>query len=398
MNRLLSGIHAVLATILLLLLAGCHERKEEKIPPPPAIYAEAATGQAQRYLDTFGICTTIANVTVMPQVTGRLEERKFREGENVSKGKLLFIIEQPPFKAALDEAEGNLATARAELTNAIENLNRQKELYTKKVVDISTLQDAQAAAQQAQGRVQAGAAAVQTAQINYDYTTIESPIDGKTGVYLVDPGNVVTEDTTELVNIQTISPIYVDYTLSENAVNAAREFLHAEQQPDLAVEVTIPNLPSYKETGKLEFLDNQIDPTTGTMMLRALLENKERYLWPGMFVNVRLILTTEDDALLIPARAVMVGQSGEYVYVIDGNTVRQRYVELGEPQDALIVVKSGLEAGEKVVIKGQMGLIDGKVVKPVSEQAEKAKAETDRKKESSGAADSGATPKKDSAN
>jgi len=376
--------HLLISPALVLVAAfavvGCGKHKEEKIPPPPAVYAEAFTGKAQRYVDTFGLCTTIADVTVMPQVTGKLMERKFKEGALVNKGDTLFIIEQPPFEAALEEAKGNYASAQASLKNSIENLQRQQELYAKKVVDIQTLQNAQAEAEQAQGRVEATKAEVKTAQINFDYTTITSPITGKTGIYLVDPGNVVTEDTTELINIQTISPIYVDYTLSENAVNKAREYLHRNEAPQLDVEITIPDLPDYKETGTLEFLDNQINPQTGTMMLRALVENKERFLWPGMFVDVRLILTVDDNALLIPARAVMVGQKGKYVFLVEGDKVKQQYVELGEVQDENIVVESGLKAGDKVVTKGQVGLTDGKTVKPTSADAEKKKAEAEKKK------------------
>jgi len=365
----------LLALVALFGLSGCGKHKAPDIPPPPAVYAEAFTGKAQRYVDTFGICTTIANVTITPQVTGKLEDRKFKEGSQVNTGDLLFIIEQPPFEAALAEAKGDLATSQAALTNAVEVLNRQKELYQKNVVDIQTLQNAQAEALQAKGKVEAAKADVQTAEINLGYTTITSPITGKTGIYLVDPGNVVTEDQTELVNIQTISPIYVDYTLSENAVNKARQYLHRDEAPELDVEITIPNLPDYKETGTLDFLDNQIDPQTGTMMLRALVPNKERFLWPGMFVNVRLILTVQDDALLIPGRAIMVGQKGTYVFVVENDKVVQKYVKVGEPQDENIVIESGLEAGDKVVVKGQVGLTDGKTVKPVSAQAEKQKAE-----------------------
>ncbi len=319
-------------------------------------------GDAPLYLETFGKCVTVASVTIVPQVTGILAETKFAEGAAVKKGAPIFEIDPGPYEAALAQAQGALETARANLLDAQQQLARQQKLYETKVNDIEEFQDAQATAQAAQGSVLSGEAAVQTARINLGYCAIASPIDGNTGPYLINTGNVVTANQSQLVNIQTQSPIYVDYTVSESDLPRLRPWLDAD---GLAVEITVPGDADYVGKGTLRFIDNSVAAGTGTLEMRATLPNADRRLLPGRFVNVRLILTTLKNVVLAPAAAVLVGQTGDYVFTLQaGNRIAMRPVKKGEREGDRYVIEKGLVAGEKVVTSGQIALADGMTVAP----------------------------------
>ncbi|MGH8048858.1 MAG: efflux RND transporter periplasmic adaptor subunit [Chthoniobacterales bacterium] len=347
---------------LLVLSMGCQKAKPPAPPPLPVTFAVATTADVPLYLETFGNCVTIASVDIVPQVTDILAETKFDEGADIKKGDVIFQIDPRPYQAALLQAQGNLETAKADLLNAQQNLARAKHLYETKVTDIQDFQNAQAAEQGAEGNVTADEAAVQTAQINLGYCTITSPINGRTGPYLINTGNLVTANQSKLVNIQTISPIYVDYTISESELPSVREWLAKGALP---VEITIPGSPDYVGHGELHFVDNQIASDTGTLEMRATLPNEDQRLLPGRFVNVRLIFTTLKNAVVVPYVAVLVGQVGDYVFVLQpDNTVAIRPVKKGQREGDMVVVESGLAAGEKVITSGQIALTQGEKVSP----------------------------------
>lgn len=343
-------------------LAACG-RKQASIPPPPPItFAVAESRDVPLTIDTFGNGVSIADVTFQAQVTGTLTRYAVPEGATVKEGDLLIEIDPAPFQAALQEAQGNLDSARAQLANTQVTLQRQQELYKTKTIDLADLQTAEANQLQAQGNMQTAEGDLATAQINLAYCTIKSPVNGKTGIYLVDAGNLVTANTTKLINVQQIDPIYVEFTISENDFDKVRQYF---QNGTLPVEVTIPGAPDAKIAGSLTFIDNAISSNTGTLTLRAQFPNQDGRLWPGLFVNVSLILATLKDAVVIPSPCVMIGQNGPYVFIVnDDNTVTLQLVTIRERRADFIVIGEGLNVGQKVVTAGQLGLNTGTKVTP----------------------------------
>lgn len=349
---------------LLASLAACQKPKPPAPPPLPVQTAVATTADVPMYVDTFGNCAAVASVTIVPQVTGILSQTQFAEGAFVKAGQEIFQIDSAPYEAALEQAQGDLETAQANLLNAQQKLARQQDLYKTKVNDVQDLQNAEAAMQAAQGNVISSQAALDNAKINLGYCAITSPIDGKTGPYLINTGNLVTANSSRLVNLQTISPIYVDYTISEADLGKLRQWI---DEDGLDVQITVPGDDNPAETGKMHFIDNQIASGTGTLMMRATLRNQEQRLWPGQFVNVRVILTMLKSAIVVPVEAVLVGQVGDYVFVLQAdNTVAMRPVVKGQREGDRMVIAKGLAAGEKVITSGQIALVPGEKVAPAS--------------------------------
>ena len=212
-------------------------------------------------------------MTLQAQVSGTLLRYAVAEGAMAKKGDLVAEIDPAPYQAALQQAQGALDSAKAQLANAQVTLQRQQELYKTKTMDLADLQTAEANQLQAQGAVENAEGQLATAKINLGYCTIKSPIDGKTGIYQVDAGNLVTANTTKLINIQTIDPIYVDFTISENDFNTVRQYFTAGE---MDVEASIPGAPDKKLPGKLTFINNSISSSTGTLTLRATFPNRPR--------------------------------------------------------------------------------------------------------------------------
>ena len=353
--------------LLVIGFSSCAKKATPQAPPTPVTFAVAMAESVPLTIDTFGNVVTIADVTLQAQVEGILLRYAVEEGATVKKGDLIAQIDPAPFQAALQEAQGNLDSAKAQLANAQVTLQRQQELYKTKTIDLADLQTAEANQLQAQGAVLTAEGQLADAQINLGYCTISSPIDGKTGIYLVDAGNLVAANTTKLINIQTIDPIYVEFTISENDFDKVRQYFTQGQLP---VQASIPGAPDKKVTGKMTFIDNAITSGTGTLSLRATMPNKDAILWPGLFVDVELILTTLQDAIVIPSQCVMIGQGGPYVFVVNSdNTVTRHQVELGQRHADSSVISKGLNAGDHVVTAGQLGLDDGMKVSAVPFQA-----------------------------
>ena len=350
----------------LLGLASCGKKPVPEAPPPPVTFATAKAENVPLTIDTFGNSVTIADVTLQAQVEGTLLRYAVAEGAMVKKGDLVAEIDPAPYQAAVQEAQGSLDSAKAQLANAQVTLQRQQELYKTKTIDLADVQTAEANQLQAQGAVSTAEGQLANAKINLGYCTIVSPIDGKTGIFQADAGNLVTANTTKLIDIQTIDPIYVEFTISENDFNKVREYFASGE---LAVEANVPGAPDQKVSGTLTFIDNSIASNTGTLMLRATFSNKDALLWPGLFVNVQLILTVLENAVVLPSQCVMVGQQGPYVFLVKpDNTVAISQVQLGQRRADFTVISGGVKTGENVVTAGQLGLADGKKVSPVPYQ------------------------------
>ena len=350
----------------LLGLASCGKKSVPEAPLSPVTFATAKAENVPLTIDTFGNSVTIAGVTLQAQVGGTLLRYAVAEGAMVKMGDLVAEIDPAPYQAAIQEAQGSLDSAKAQLANAQVTLQRQQELYKTKTIDLADLQTAEANQLQAQGAVTTAEGQLANAKINLGYCTIKSPIDGKTGIFQADAGNLVTANTTKLIDIQTIDPIYVEFTISENDFNTVRQYFVSGE---LAVEANVPGAPDKKASGMLTFIDNSIASNTGTLTLRATFPNKDALLWPGLFVNVQLILTVLENAVVVPSQCVMVGQQGPYVFLVKpDNTVAISQVQLGQQRADFTVISGGVKPGENVVTAGQLGLADGKKVAPVPYQ------------------------------
>src|SRR5581483_3933676 len=342
---------------LTLLLAGCG-KKQVGSPPMvrPVTVAKAATRDVPIYLDEIGNCTAYETVNVQPQVTGPIVEIHFDDGQEVKKGDPLFTIDPRPYQAALDKAKATLEQDRAKAANDVATLKRDEELRQTKVIAPQELDNANAASQASQALVQADEAAVEAAQINLDYCHIKSPIDGRTSKRMVDIGNVVSPQI-PLLLIQRQDPIYVETTIPETALPRVREFVNAGT---LKLQASFADDPGKNRVGAFDFLDSGVQQSTGTVRLRAILENKDRLFWPGQFVNVRILLDTIKDAVLVPGEAVQVGAQGNFVFVVqEGNKAALRPVKLGQRQGNDVVISEGLTGGDTVVVTGQLALARG---------------------------------------
>ena len=328
----------------LLGLASCGKKSVPEAPPPPVTFAAAKAENVPLTIDTFGNCVTIADVTLQAQVEGTLLRYAAAEGAMVKKGDLVAEIDPAPYQAARSGgARRAWIPPRPSLPMRRSLSSANRSSYKTKTVDLADLQTAEANQLQAQGAVETAEGQLANAKINLGYCTIVSPIDGKTGMYLVDAGNLVSANTTKLMNIQTIDPIYVEFTISENDFDKVRQYFASGE---LAVEANIPGAPEKKVTGKLTFINNSIASNTGTLTLRATFPNKDALLWPGLFVNVELILTVLENAVVVPSQCVMVGQQGPYVFIVNpDNTVAISQVQLGQRRADLTVISERGEDG-----------------------------------------------------
>ena len=323
------------------------------LPPPLVTVVEATAHDVPRYLDEIGRNAAFESVNVTPQVAGQVIERHFQDGENLKKGQLIFVIDPRPYKAQLDSAKANLAQVRAALELAKIQFARDQELVGTRAISKQDYDTKKNTVDVNEAQVEAAKAAIETAQINLDYCYIHSPIDGRAGARLVDVGNVVQPNTTSLLSIQRIDPIYATFTITE------QDLAEVQKRMSRGMLKALVRLPADAEDaarpGKVEFLDNAVQNATGTVNLRATIPNADRHFWPGQFVNVRLLLDTEKGTVLIPNQAAQISQQGPFVFVVKSDdTAELRPVTLGQRQGNDVVIASGLEAGERVVLAGQL--------------------------------------------
>jgi multidrug efflux system membrane fusion protein len=344
-------LFAVLAVLILLrtFQRGVDTLKPAQAPVRPATVAKVVTKDVPLYLDEIGTCAAYESVLVQAQINGVIITRNFQDGSDVKKGDLLFTIDPRPFQAALDQAK-----AQAELDQV--NLKRQEDLRARKVVSQQDYDTAVANAQKSQ-------AATEAAQVNLDWCYIKSPINGRVGLRNVDVGNLVGPSTPPLVTILGLDPIYTDFTVAENDLPLVRKYLGG---PNIKVQTYLQDGSITPRTGDLYFIDNAVQPGSGTVKARGVTPNPDRALWPSEFVRVRFILDTLKNATLVPAQAVQVSQSGPFVFVVKpDNTVDLRPVKPGQRQEGdLTVVETGLKPDETVVVTGQLALAPGAKVAP----------------------------------
>jgi len=351
--------HLAVAAVLLALLAtaACGRSSVQAAAPampPPLVSVVTATAQdVPKYLEEIGRNTAFESVTVTPQVGGRIVERHFQDGENLRKGQLLFVIDPRPYKAQVDSAQAALAQAKAALDFARIQLARDQEVIGTRAISQQDYDTKKNAVDVDQAQVEAARATLETAQLNLDYCYIHSPIGGRAGARMVDVGNVVQANATSLLLIQRLDPIYANFTVTE------RDLPEVQKQMARGALRAAVRLPSDAEnaarTGRVEFLDNSVQNGSGTVNLRATMSNSDHHFWPGQFVNVKLVLSTEKGAVLIPNQATEISQQGPFVYVVKADdTAEFRPVTLGQRQGDQVVVTRGVSANERVVFAGQM--------------------------------------------
>jgi multidrug efflux system membrane fusion protein len=344
---------------ILVAASGC--AKEHAAPAPHAAAVPVTVSKVTQRAMPVQL-TAIGNVggytvSVEAQVAGELLDVHFQEGGFVHKGQLLFTIDPRPYEAALAQAQAQLSRDKAVAANGRAQAQRISKLLTDGVVSPSDADSSTSAAAAAEATVAADEAALKTAQLNLQYCNIYSPMDGRTGAVLVKPGNLVKVADVPIVVIKRLSPIPVDFLVPQEYLPVITKRLAARP---LRVEATVPNSSGPPEVGKLVFVDNAVDTTTGTIRLRALFENSSNALWPGLYVNTVMTLSEESNATVIPSQAITAGQQGSSVYVVQADgTVAPRAVVSSRSVGGQAVIDKGLKPGETVVTDGQVRLVPG---------------------------------------
>ncbi|HEY3912330.1 MAG TPA: MdtA/MuxA family multidrug efflux RND transporter periplasmic adaptor subunit [Stellaceae bacterium] len=356
--------------VLLLIVAGIvwwskhqaapdHARNGRNAAPMSIVPETVGKGDIGINLNGLGTVTSLATVTIRSQISGYLLRNDFKEGEEVKKGDLIAEIDPRPYQATLAQANGNLARDQALLKGAQVDLTRYQGLAAQNAVPHQTLDTQVALVAQDEGTVEADKAAVKSAEVNLQYTRILSPIDGRVGLRQVDHGNYVTPgDANGIVVITQLKPISVLFTVPEDNLQAISKRL----QSGAVLPTTAYDRGGATKIadGTLETFDSQIDPTTGTIKLRARFPNENEALYPNQFVNVQLLLDTHKDVTIMPTAGVQRGVPGTFVYLVNADdTVSVRKVQLGVTDGDRVEVRSGLQPGDKIVIDGADKLRDG---------------------------------------
>lgn len=355
------GLALILAAVVG--FAGCRKRAAPPARPPPLVtVAKTVAEDVPRYLDQIGTCVSPQTVTIRPQASGRVLEVHFADGSELKKGQMLFTIDPRPYQAALDQAKASLAQAEASLGLALLEFQRAQKLYPAKAMSKEDFETRENAVSVSRAQIQAAAAAIETAQVNLDYCFIRSPADARASLSLADPGNIVTAGSDRpMLVLETLDPMSVQFIIPEQDLPAVRRQMAAAALKTLAwlPEETADDA----RQGTLTFLDNSVLPGTGTVRLRGTFPNAGHHLWPGQFVQVRLVLSTLTSAVLVAAQALQTSQAGPFVYVVkDDQTAELRPLTLGQRHGDMMVVTRGLQAGETVILTGQLMVIPGRPV------------------------------------
>jgi len=359
----------IISSLLIFTPACSSKGKEEmRMPPVPIVVGSAIQKDIPVQINSIGTVESYSTVSVKSLVSGELIKVYFKEGDFVKKGELLFKIDPRPFKAALSQAEANLAKDIAIAKNAREQVKRYDSLLEKGFASKEDYDRIHSNADAQEAMVEADRALIENSRLQLEYCSIRSPIDGHTGSLIVHEGNIVKANDVIMVVIEQVNPIKVSFSVPEQYLPEIKKYM-AKEKPK--VEAVTSKEEENPEQGVLTFVDNTVDKTTGTILLKGTFENKSRRLWPGQFVNVTLTLTTEKNAVVVPSQAVQTGQTGQYIYVVKPDmTVESRPVRIGRTYKGNTIVEKGLAPGEKVVTDGQLRLVPGAkiIIKPPVEK------------------------------
>jgi multidrug efflux system membrane fusion protein len=327
----------------------------------PVTVGTADTKNVPVYVEGLGTVQAFNMVSVKTRVDGQITKVFFKEGQEVKAGDQLFQIDPRPFQAALQQAQATKEKDEAQLQSAQLDLDRYAKLLPSGFQTRQSYDEQKGTVGQLQAATTADQAQIDNAQLNLDYSLIRSPIDGRTGQRMVDAGNFIqTSQNTSLVTITQVKPIFVSFTVPADRLDDIRK--NQAQHPLKVIAYAMDDKTALAE-GALTLIDNQVDVATGTIHLKAQFDNTDEPLWPGEFVDARIVLSTRQDAVTVPAETVMQGPNGSYVYVLNDTTAQRRNVDVAATQDGFSVISKGLAAGDRVVIEGQYRLTDGAKVK-----------------------------------
>jgi RND family efflux transporter MFP subunit len=361
-----AGVFAVAAIV-----SACSEQNTYVAPPPPKVDVALPVKQTvTAYLTATGNTAAVNNTTLIARVSGFIQEIDYKDGDAVKEGAKLFVIEPEPYQLALEQAQASVTSADAAAKQSQANYDRTAELVkkgfaTQQDLDGASAQQAADAARQKQSAVD-----VKQAQLNLDYTDVKAPFDGIVTARQVSMGQLVSPGTSTLATVVQLNPIHVNFTVSETDVQNIRANILArgttmEELKKIPVEVGLQTEDGYPHKGTLDYVNPNLDPSTGTLQARAVLDNAQRALLPGYFVRVRVPLAAQPDMLLVPDRAIGADQSGRYVLVAGtDDVVEQRTVTIGQLVGELRVITKGITADDRVVVSGILTAVPGNKVEP----------------------------------
>ena len=352
-------------------LAGCKKQNAFIEPPPPKVTVAPPTPRKiNRYLEATGNTAAYNSVDLVARVQGTLQDIAYTDGAMVKKGDLLFVIEPLPYQTKLQAAQAVEAGAKAQLTNAEVNFNRQLDLQRGNVASVQNLDDARANRDAAAANLQQAQANTALAAITYSYTHVTAPFDGQVSAHLVSVGNLVGTSPTQLATIVQATPIYVNFSLSEQDVERVRAEMRRRglkrvEIDKVPMDVGLQTETGFPHVGHLDYAAPMVSAATGTLAVRGVLENADRLLLPGNFVRVRIPIQQNVDALLVPSTALGGDQGGAYVLVVGAdNVVEQRAVRMGPEENGYRVIESGLSPTDRVVVNGLQRAVPGQKVAP----------------------------------
>lgn len=348
--------------------AGAGKAKRAQSAPVPVSVLTVAAADVPLYVNGIGTVQAYNTVVVRPRVDGELTAVKFSEGQDVKKGDVLANIDSRSYEAALHAAQGVLAKDEAALANARLDLKRYQGTAASGFSSRQRVETQEAAVAALAAAVQSDQAVVENARVQLSYTTITAPLDGRTGIRMVDVGNIVrANDTNGLVVINQVQPVSAVFTLPQDRLPQVAE---ADAKGPLSVTAFSRDLATEFDQGKLELIDNQIDAATGSVRMKVTFPNAQRKLWPGQFINLRLLVGVAHDAIAVPAEVVQRNDAGAFVYVVkNDNSVELRPLSVAPEQAGRILVTKGLAVGERVVADGQLRLRPGMKVKDDTKKA-----------------------------
>jgi membrane fusion protein, multidrug efflux system len=360
---------SALITAMALAAGGCSAGGEAAAPlkgggrgGQPAAVPVTVTTVAQKSMpvdiNVIGTSEPYSTVQVHAQVTGELTSVNFKEGDDVKKGQVLFTLDRRPLEAAVEQAQANLAKDQAQAVNARAQSVRYQDLLKRGIATHEQSDQMVSNAAALDATVAADRASLDNAKVQLAYATIAAPISGRTGALMVHAGNLVrAADTVPLVVINQVSPLYVSFGVPEAQLSELKRYM---SHGSLGVQAAPPNDQGAPSTGRITFIDNTVDPTTGTIKVKGTFPNADHRLWPGQFVNVTVRLTMEADATVVPAAAVQTGQQGSYVFVVKNDkTVDMRTVQVERVANSEAVISDGVTPGETIVTDGQLLLVPG---------------------------------------
>jgi multidrug efflux system membrane fusion protein len=334
--------------------------------PVPVVIGTVAEKDVPVYLDGIGTVQAFNTVAVRSRVDGQLQKLGFEEGHDVHAGDLVAQIDAAPFQTVLDQAAAKKAQDEAQLHIAETELHRNLVLFTNKIISQDVIDTNRANINQISALVKSDEASIENAQVQLNYTTIKSPIDGRTGIRQVDVGNIIrSADTNGIVVVTQLKPISINFTLPEQNLGDIQAQFSKGGLKVLAVD---RDNKTVMDEGTLTVIDNQIDPTTGTIKLKATFPNANLRLWPGQFANTRLLLTVRSNAVVVPASVVQRGPEGTYAFIVEDDSVEMRPLKVAFVEQQNAVIESGLKPGEKVVVDGQYKLQPGSKIRPTEPQ------------------------------